>query len=292
MSFSIITDTSANLPTGRLKADGVTVIPFSYYVGDTEHTCMDTDVFDGAAYYTSIRRGVKVTTSQVTPQRYLDCMKPMLENGEDLLFVGMSSGISGSFRCAELASEQLREQYPEREIRLIDTLAASLGEGILVLRAVLCRDAGMSLTETADLLSEERKRVCQIFTVDDLMHLRRGGRLSSMSAVVGTVLQIKPILKGNEAGMIVTCGKTRGKKRAVEALAERYDALVEQAGEQTVGIAHADCPEDAAYLETLLQRNHPPREILTVCYEPVTGSHVGPGALALFFEGGADVRSK
>lgn len=252
---------------------------------------MNTEEFDGKAYYDAIRGGAKVTTSQVTPQSYLDAMRPLLERGEDLLFVGMSSGISGSYRCAELAKKDLDEEFPERTIRLVDTLSASLGEGILVMRAVECREAGMSLDETADLLLQERMRMCQIFTVDDLMHLRRGGRLSGVSAVVGTMLQIKPILKGNEEGKIVVAGKVRGRKRSVEDLAARYDALVNHAETQVVGISQADCPEDAAYLAELLNRNHPPKSILHVCYEPVTGSHVGPGALALFFLGDETVRS-
>lgn len=291
MNFSIVTDTSANLPVQWLLENQIPVLPFSYYIDGQEHTCMNTEEFDGKAYYDAIRGGAKVTTSQVTPQSYLDAMRPLLERGEDLLFVGMSSGISGSYRCAELAKKDLDEEFPERTIRLVDTLSASLGEGILVMRAVECREAGMSLDETADLLLQERMRMCQIFTVDDLMHLRRGGRLSGVSAVVGTMLQIKPILKGNEEGKIVVAGKVRGRKRSVEDLAARYDALVNHAETQVVGISQADCPEDAAYLAELLNRNHPPKSILHVCYEPVTGSHVGPGALALFFLGDETVRS-
>ena len=130
-----------------------------------------------------------------------------------------------------------------------------------------------------------------VFTVDDLMHLRRGGRLSNLSAVVGTVLQIKPLLKGNEEGKIVAFSKVRGRKRSIETLAEYYDKLVVEPEKQIVGIAQAACREDAAYLASLLRKNHPPKEILTVEYEPVTGSHVGPGALALFFEAREGVRS-
>lgn len=292
MSFSIVTDTSANLPSERLKREQVHVIPFSYYIDGQAHTCLDTEAFDGAAYYDSIRTGVRVTTSLVNPQQFIDAVEPMLMRGEDVLFVGMSSGISGSYGSAELAAEQLREEYPQRCIRLVDTLSASLGEGILVLRAILCRDQGKTLDETAELLLALRHRICQIFTVDDLMYLHRSGRISNLTAVVGTVLNIKPLLKGDEEGKIVTCDKVFGRQKALATLAERYDALAVQPEGQLVGIAHAGCPEDAEQLEALLRRNHPPKEVLTVCYEPVTGAHVGPGALALFFEGGDDVRSK
>lgn len=292
MAFSILTDTSANMPSEQLRQQHVSVIPFSYFIEEKEYTCLDTAAFDAEQYYHAMREGMRVTTSQINPQRYIDHMEPLLQQGEELLYIGMSSGISGSYASAEAAAAQLREKYPQCKIRLIDTLSASLGEGILVLKAIECRDQEMSLDETADLLEALRHCVCQIFTVDDLMHLRRSGRISNATALVGTVLQIKPLLKGNEEGKIVNFAKIRGRKKAIEAIAEKYDALVAGAEIQTVGIAHAGCPEDAAMLETLLRRHKPPKEILTVRYEPVTGSHVGPGALALFFIGEPDVRSK
>lgn len=291
-TFAIFTDTSANLPTQLLAKHHIHVLPFQYIINGKAHTCMDTERFDGASYYGAIRAGTQVTTSQITPQLYIDGLSSVLESGTDVLFVGMSSGISGSFHSAELAAGELRAMFPRRSIQLVDTLAASLGEGIPVLHAASYRAQGKSLAETAELLRADCKRICQIFTVDDLMHLRRGGRLSGVTALVGTVLHIKPLLKGNEQGEIVTFEKVRGRKNSIEALAKRYDALVERPESQIVGVAHADCPEDAARLCELLRQNRPPKEILLVDYEPVTGSHVGPGALALFFMGGEDVRSK
>ena len=198
----------------------------------------------------------------------------------------MSSGISGSFHCAELAPE-----FPDRKIRLVDTLGASLGEGLLVLKAVKDKLMGASLDDIYKKLLDLRHRLCNIFTVDDLKYLRRGGRLSNLGFIVGTLLQIKPLLKGNEEGKIVAFAKLRGRKKALEELARRYDEYVVDAQEQIIGIAHADCPEDAEYLAAMLRRNHPPKEILTVGYEPVTGSHVGPGTLALFFEAREGCRS-
>ncbi len=292
LPFAIFTDTSANLPTPLLRKYRIGVIPFSYSVNGKKHVCMNTGTFKSAAYYGAIRAGADVMTAQINPQAYIDALSPALGAGQDVLFVGMSSGISGSFRSAELAAQELRAMYPSRTVRLVDTLGASLGEGIPALRAAGYRGKGRSLAETAELVEADCKRMCQIFTVDDLMHLRRGGRLSGVSAVVGTVLHIKPLLKGNEQGQIVTCGKVRGRKNAIEALAQRYDSLVTHPEIQTVGVAHADCPEDAALLCDLLRKNRPPKEILVVDYEPVTGSHVGPGALALFFLGKPDVRSK
>ena len=291
MSFRIVTDTSANLPTELLEQYDIPVLPFNFYVDGKEANCLDTRVFDGKAFYDAIRDGAKVTTSQISPQIYEDMFRPMLENREEVLFVGMSSGISGSFHCAEIAKDDLLEDFPDAQLELVDTLGASLGEGILVLQAAEYRARGISLKETAKLLREQSRRICQIFTVDDLMYLRKGGRLSNVKAVVGTMLRIKPILKGNEQGQIVAFAKCRGRKKAIEALAERYAAWVRNPQEQIVGIAHADCPEDADYLIRLLKDANPPKEILSVCYEPVTGSHVGPGTLALFFEASDGVRA-
>ena len=292
MSFRIVTDTSANLPSELLEQHDIPVIPFSYYMNGVEANCMDTRLFDGKAYFDAIRNGAAVTTSQITPQLYMDTLRPYLKAGEQILFVGMSSGISGSYHCAELAKEELLEEFPEASIELVDTLGASLGEGLLVLKAAECRAQGMPLASVAELLRAERHRMCQIFTVDDLMHLRRSGRLSNIQAVVGTMLRIKPLLKGNEQGQIVTYGKCRGRRHAIEALAERYAEFVSDPQTQTVGIAHADCQEDADYLISLLNKKRPPKDILTVCYEPVTGSHVGPATLALFFEAFEGVRGK
>lgn len=292
MAFSILTDTSANLPTELLKTHGIAAVPFSYYINEKEHVCTDTRTFNGQAYYDMMRKGQIVTTSQINPEIYADYMEPILKSGNDLLFIGMSSGISGSFNAARLAVRELQKKYPQRHISAIDTLGASLGEGLLVLKAEQCKNAGLSLIETETVIRRCVKRMYQVFIVDDLMHLKRSGRLAGAIAIVGTLLHVKPLLKGNEKGEIVNFSKIRGRRKAIMALAEKYDALVSDPASQTVGIAHADCEEDARYLAELLRRNNPPMSILTVCYEPVTGAHVGPGTLALFFMGEDNVRGK
>ncbi len=292
MSFAILTDTSANLPTPLLQKHGITVAPFSYSYDGAEHTCLDTETFDGAAYYGAMRKGTVVTTSLVNPGRFIAAARPLLAAGEDILFVGMSSGISGSFGSAKLAAGDLREEFPGRDIQLVDTLGASLGEGILVLRAIEMRESGATLSETAAALRDMRWRMYQIFTVDDIMYLRRTGRLSNAKAIVASVLHIKPVLKGNEEGAIVAVDKIRGRRKSIDALVERYRKYAVAPETQTVGIAHADCAEDAEYLASALRIVAPPKEIMTVMYEPVTGSHVGPGALALFFLGDENVRSR
>ena len=292
MSYAIVTDTSANLPSAMAREKDIAVIPFSYYIDGEEFCCLDTDEFDGAEYYGKLRKRAKINTSQITPQRYVDHMEPLLQAGRDVLYIGMSSGISGSYQSAVIAAAQLREAYPERTVATVDTLGASLGEGLVVLQAALWRDEGMTLEQTEAAALQMCRRMYQVFMVDDLFQLRQLGRLSNAASIVGTVLQIKPILKGNELGQIVCISKERGRRKAIRALADHYKALVKDPGQQIVGIAHADCAEDAEYLNGLLREAARPKQVLTVLYEPVTGCHVGAGTLALFFLGDEDVRSK
>ena len=289
--FRIVTDTSSNLPTAYLQAENITVIPFTFHTESGEQSCMDTASFDAKAFYTAMRNGEKVTTSQIPPQRFVDNIRPMLENGEDVLFVSMSSGISGSYASSKIAANQLAEEFPERRILTVDTYSASLAEGIVVMRAVECRKEGLSIDETYQILRALRHRIAQIFTVGDLRYLKRTGRLSNLEAAVGTVLQIKPLLKGDPQGKIVCFAKVRGRQRAIEEMAKRYEELVVSPETQTVCISHADCEADAQILASMLRRSKAPKDILIVDYEPVTGSHVGPGALALFFVSDDNVRN-
>ena len=292
MSFTIVTDTSANIPTPEAREKGILVVPLSYLSEEQEHICLDTEAFDAPAYYGAMKNGAKITTSQINPQRYVEYMEPELKEGRDILFVGMSSGISGSFHSASIARELLLESYPQRSIRLVDSQGASLGEGLLVLKAAQWRDEGREMEQIARELTELRDHMYQVFTVDDLMHLRRGGRLSNASAIVGTVLNVKPLLKGNEHGKIVNFAKVRGRKKVIDRLAQIYNTMVVDPVHQKVGISHANCREDAEMLAGLISKEKAPAEIMIVDHEPVTGSYLGPGALALYFLGDADVRTK
>lgn len=292
MRFAAITDTSGNLPTRMIKEAGLEIIAFPYFIDGQEYTCLDTDSFHGDEFYARIKSGMKVTTSQISPQQYMEVFEPWLKKGLDVVFVCMSSGISGSCNSARIGAQMILEHYPERRIEVIDTLGASLGEGLVALEAARLRDLDLSAEAAALRLRSLSQRMFNVFTVDDLMHLKRGGRLSNVAAIVGMVLNIKPLLKGNEEGKIVSFAKVRGRKKSIEELAARYDKLAVDPEKQVVGIAQAGCREDAAYLAQLLRRNRPPKEILTVEYEPVTGCHVGPGALALFFLSHDQVRSE
>ncbi|MBR3294529.1 MAG: DegV family protein [Oscillospiraceae bacterium] len=292
MAFEVFTDTSGNLPKRLVDEHRIGMIPFFYHMDGKDHVCVDIEAFDGERFYRDMKGGKIVTTTQISPQQYADAFEPALREGKDLIFVSMSSGVSGSYNSSLIAADMLRESYPERRVYSIDTRGAALGEGLVALEAARCRDEGLSLEAAVERLETFSRRMCNVFTVDDLMFLKRGGRLSNLSAIVGTVLNIKPLLKGDVDGKIVAFAKLRGRKRAVEALAEKYEALVVEPEKQTIGIVNAACQADADRLIALICAHRPPKEIVQACYEPVTGCHVGPGALALFFQGADDVRTE
>ena len=291
MSFAIVTDTSANLPCELIHRNNIHVIPFPYFVNGNERTCPNPAAFDGKHFYKMMRAGARVTTTLISPQKYIDTMQPLLEADQDILYIGMSSGISGAYAAALSAIEELREKYPSRQIAAVDSLGAALGEGLLVMKAIRCRQTGDSIEQTLEILLDYRMRICQIFTVDDLSYLRRGGRISHLKAIAGTMLHVKPLLKASVVGKIENFAKVRGRKHALSALAEHYKKLVRDAADQTVGITYAGCPEDAATLADLIRKIAPPKELLILPHEPMTGSHLGPGGLALFFTGEHGIRT-
>lgn len=290
MSFAIVTDSLANLPLDEIAQRGLVVIPLSYSMNGKEHLCLAPEGYNSATFFQALKQRAEVSTSMVPPQRFVQYMQPLLQSGLDLLFISTSSGISSSYQSACIAAQQLEDTFPQRKLRVVDSLASSLGEALLVLRAFDLREKGMSLDETADALLSLRLRIAQLFTVDDLFYLSRGGRISGAKALIGTMLSIKPLLKGDANGRIVMYGKARGRGQALKALAERYDALVRYPGDQTVCIAHGNCPQEAQTLAKFIQQNNPPKRILIAPFDPTNGCHVGPGAVALFFEGSEDVR--
>jgi len=291
MSFSIVTDTAANLPGELLRENQMIAIPFSALFNGEEYAYTEPETFDSHSYYQALRDGTQVTTSQVNPDRYIEYMEPILQRGEDILFVGVSSGVSGSFSSAQIARRQLLKRFPERTIRLVDSLSAALGEGLLALQAASCRREGMTLEKTAEYLEKIRTRIYHLFTVDDLQHLRRSGRISHLTATIGSVLGIKPLLKGSDEGKIIASDKVRGRRRVLQAMADKYSALVSDPQNHMVGISHADCPEDAEKLASLIREKCPPLRLILTKHEPATGAHIGPGALALFFFGAEGVRN-
>ena len=282
--IKLFTDTSANLPVSITKEYDIEVVPFSYTVNGKEVPySADTD-FNGRAFYEAMRAGAEVKTSMINVSDFMAAFEQWIAKGDAVIYVGMSGGISGTAHSAKLAAEELLEKYPAAKIAAIDTYAASLGEGFLVIETAKMIERGDPFLKIVKKIELLRKNMCQFFTVDDLAYLRKGGRISGAAAVVGTILNIKPILRGDENGKIVLCGKIRGFNKSMEALANKYDELVFDKTAD-VGIAHADNPEGAQRLEDILRAKGFSGELLKVVYEPVTGSHVGPGTIALFFMG-------
>lgn len=282
--IQIFTDTSANLPAAYIQKYSLRVIPLTYFVDGAEAHQDPAVDFDGKAYYDAMRSGTPVSTAMINLAAFLEPLHAALAAGDDVIYIGMSGGISGTAQAAVIAAGELTERYPARKIVTIDTYAASLGEGLQVLEAARMIEEGKSLDEIKAHLLARRPHMCQFFTVDDLAYLKRGGRISSATALIGTVLSIKPILRGDETGHIVSCGKVRGMKRAYQELANYYDGRALDKSEM-LGIAHADNEEGAQALIALLRDKGFTGECLNVVYEPVTGAHVGPGTVALFFYG-------
>ena len=226
MSFAIVTDSLAGLPLAQIARRGLVVIPLSYTISGKEHLCLAPEGYDSAAFFQTMKLRGEVSTSMVPPHRFLTFLKPLLRSGLDLLFLSASSGLSSSYQSACMAAEQLREEFPQRKLQIVDSLSSSLGQGLLVLRAFDLRERGMCLEDTARTLLSLRHRIAHLFTVDDLMYLSRGGRLSGAKAMLGTALGLKPLLKGDPNGRIVLCGKARGRPQAIGELADQYNALV------------------------------------------------------------------
>ena len=278
----LFTDTSANLPVEIIDEYGIEVVPFSYTIDGVEY--IPEREFDGKAFYAAMRAGSEVKTSMVNAGTFIERFKTALDAGRDVLYIGMSGGISGTANAALMAKQELDEEYPDRKIVVIDTLAASLGEGLFVIKAAEQLRDGIALDAIEEDIRAQVPSMCQSFTVDDLKYLKKTGRVSGAAAIIGNVLSIHPILIGDYEGKIVVKSKVRGMKRTLDALAERYAELVLNKAE-TIGIAHADNEEGKAYLVQRLRDKGLTGKCLSVCYEPVTGSHVGPGTVALFFFG-------
>ena len=278
--FRIFTDNGSNLPAELIRRYDLGVVEIHCYV-DNE-TLDFSDGFDGTKYYNDIRAGMRVTTAMPSMGAFLDAFGKVLAQGQDLLYVGMSGGISGTASLAASVVRELQEEYPDRKIASIDTRGASLGEGLPVIYAAQLRDQGLSFETVAAMTEQRCDNMWQVFTVDDLAYLRKTGRLFSAAVKVTNTLHVKPILVGDEDGHIVLRRVTMGRRRSLDAVAARYK---DKCADMTapVGLAHADAPEDAQYVIDKLRAAGCTGEITTVMYEPVTGSHVGPGTVALFF---------
>lgn len=280
-NYQIITDSGCDLPQSMISSMNISVQSLLVnFRGQTLNDSVDEGVRE---FYAGLRAGDVATTSAINPEGWKSVMEPVLQNGKDALVVTFSSGLSTTYQSAVIAADELVETYPDRKIRVVDSLAASLGQGLLMYYICAKRDEGLDLDALADWVEENRQKLCMWFTVDDLMFLKRGGRVSAATALVGTMLQIKPILHVDEEGHLISMAKCRGRKASIQALASK----LKEAGMQNdlAYICHGDCIEDAEYLATYLKENCGVKEVFIGYTGAVIGSHSGPGTLALFYMG-------
>ena len=287
--FQIVVDSAANIPAELVKKYDIRVISFVNYVNGKKVVCFDPDLTPeeerakGREYYDAVRAGADVKTGLISSGDFEDLFRSILEAGDDILYFSLSKNISGTYNSARIAAEELSESFPDRKIRLIDALNASLAQGILAIYASEMRAGGKSLYETADILATYPAKMNGIFTVGDLKYLSKTGRISSSAALVGNLLSIKPILRGNKDGFIVQFKKCRGRKSALNTLVSLVCDNIVNPEEQIIGIAHADAYEDSLYVMEEIRKRVKLRGFINTSYDYCTGSHVGPDTIALFF---------
>ena len=282
-NYKIITDSACDLSAAMLQQlDVITTALHVLFKGqDMPDTVEDAAIAD---FYAGMRGGEVAKTAAVNPDGWTEVIEPVLAAGFDALVIGFSSGLSTTYQSAVIASQELMEKYPQRKVITVDGLSAALGQGLLVWHTCKKRDEGLSLEELAAWVEANKLHMIHWFTVDDLVYLKRGGRVSAATAVMGAMLNIKPVLKVDNDGKLVSAMKVRGRKSAVKALAEKLDAAGNY-DNSTVFICHADSMNDAQQLKELVLSKYPGTEVIIGNLGAVIGSHAGPGTLALFFMG-------
>lgn len=282
--IKLFADTAANLPIALVKKYNVNVIPLSYSIDgknipyDLEHD------FDGKAFYDAMRNGSDVKTSMANSASFKDKFEEEIKNGNSIIYIGLSSGVSGTVRAAEIAKEEISEEYPDAQIAVINSLAAGLGIGMQVIAIAKLIEYGKSFEETVSISESRKHHMCQFFTVDNLEYLKKGGRISGATAAIGNLLNIKPLLRGDEEGHIVSWGKCRGINKCILEIIKKYDELVLDKSADVMMI-HGDNLTAIDFLTEKLREHGFTGNTTVAPFEPICGAHVGPGSVALFFWG-------
>ena len=282
--YVLMTDSCCDLTDEMAKQFDLTVLPLSVIQDGTEYVdYLDKRELDPAVFYDRLRKGSLGSTSAANVSAFHGAMEPILEQGKDILCICFSSALSTTYQSAVIAGQELEEAYPGSKILVIDSKCASLGQGMLVYLAAREKAKGKSMEEVADFVRRTIPHLCHWFTVDDLHHLKRGGRVSAAAAIVGTMLQMKPILHVDDEGRLIPVSKVRGRKASIKALADRMEELVEDPS--VVFISHGDCLAEAEELAEMVRERFHPQELHINYVGPVIGNHSGPGTMALFFLG-------
>lgn len=284
--FVILTDSSADLGADMVQQLDVQVLPLSFTIQDTTYrNYPDNREMEPAAFYAMLRQGELATTSALNVAQYTEALEPLLQAGKDVLVLAFSSGLSTTYNSSRLAVEELHEKYPDRKLYTVDTLCASLGQGLLVYLAAKEREKGKSIDEVRDWVEEHKLNLCHQFTVDDLHFLKRGGRISATTAVLGSMLQIKPVLHVDDEGHLINIAKARGRAASLKALVDKMEITAIDPKEQMVFISHGDCLADAEMVAQMVKDRMGVQQVYINYVGPVIGAHSGPGTLALFYVG-------
>ncbi|MEG0320678.1 MAG: DegV family protein [Oscillospiraceae bacterium] len=284
--YVIVTDSSADLTADLVNELGVEVLPLTFTIkGKTYQNHPDNRDMDPKLFYELLRNEEMATTAAVNVADYTELLTPILQSGKDVLILVFSSGLSATYQSACLAAGELAEEFPDRKIMTVDTLAASLGEGLLVWHAAQLKNAGKSMEEVAQWVEENKLHLCHWFTVDDLHFLKRGGRVSAATAVLGTMLSIKPVMHVDNEGHLINMTKARGRKASMVALVDNMEKAAIDPANQMVFLSHGDCLEDAQKVADMVKERMGVKEVILNNVGPVIGAHSGPGTLALFFLG-------
>jgi len=281
--FVITTDSTVDLPKEYMQGKGVPVISLSYIIDGI--TYKDMEGLSSKEFFDKVRNGSMPTTSQVNPEQAREVFESILASGKDILHLGFSSGLSGSYNSENLAGEALKEKYPEAKIYVIDSLCASMGQGLLLRQMVTQKEQGKSIEEIHTWTQENKYKVCHTVTVDDLNHLHRGGRVSKATAVLGSLVKIKPIIYVSDAGKLEVVGKERGRKKALHKIVEMMWENSEGCEHDEIMITHGDCIEEAQYVENIIKEKLPSVHVLIQPIGSVIGSHTGAGVVAVFYMG-------
>lgn len=281
--YVITVNSTVDLPKEWLEERKVPVIPLKYTIDNETYT--DMEGLSSKEFFEKLRDGKMATTSQINPEEARAQLEPFLKEGKDVLHLGFSSGLSGTYNSMRIAGEELKEECPEAKIIIIDTLCACLGEGLLLYKALQLKEAGKTIEETAKWVEENKLHICHNVTVDDLFHLHRGGRISKASAVLGSVVQIKPIIHMDENGKLQVIGKERGRKKSLNKIVDMAVEQIKGWDNDIAMITHGDCQEDAEYVAKLVRERLGIENILINNIGTVIGSHTGPGVVAVFVMG-------
>jgi len=286
MRYRIITDSTGDLTPELIRDLQLTVIPMEFTIdGKSYRNYPDGHEMSAKAFYHLLRAGKTSTTAQINAHEFMDWADPILQAGEDILYLAFSSGLSGTCQSAYMAKEELSARYPDRKIYVVDSLAASMGEGLLAYYASKMQLEGKTIDEVYQWLQDNKLHLCHWFTVDDLNHLKRGGRVSSAAALFGTMLGIKPVLHVDDAGHLIPVAKIRGRRQSLDSLVAHMEQTVINPEEQVIFISHGDCEKDAQYVADQIRAKWNVKEIVLNEIGPVIGTHSGPGTVALFFLG-------